>query len=218
LSRVNVGEWWFRSGGEGWYPGLYEWFFRNTRRGVALRAREEEPVYEMLAMLLEPDDLVVEFGSGTGNYTVSLARRCAGLVAIEVSEEMHEYLRERVLRKGLANVETRPGRVEDGGDAVEKFDGALALGPLFYVRNLEEGLRAMASTLRPGGWAVFSVPLLTPEGRFFSLNELVARRRVYLRSPEETARSAERAGLRVERTGVVGISWRGLTLVVQAHA
>ena len=91
---MNVGEWWFRSGGEGWYPGLYEWFFRNTRRGVALRAREEELVYEMLATLLEPDDSVVEFGSGTGNYTVSLARRCVGLVAIEVSEEMHGYLRE----------------------------------------------------------------------------------------------------------------------------
>jgi cyclopropane fatty-acyl-phospholipid synthase-like methyltransferase len=215
---VNLGEWWFRSGGEGWYPGLYEWFFSNTRRGTALRAREEEIVYEMLATILEPDHSVVEFGSGTGNYTVPLARRCAGMVAIEVSEEMHGYLRKRLYRKGLANVETRQGRMEDGGGAVEKFDGALALGSLFYVRNFEEGLRAMALTLKPGGWAVFSVPLLTPEGRFFSLNELVARRQVYLRSPEETVRSAKRAGLRVKRTGVVGTSWRGLTLVVQAQA
>ena len=173
-------------------------------------------MYEMLATILEPDHSVVEFGSGTGNYTVPVARRCAGVVAIEASEEMHGYLRERLYREGLANVETRPGRMEDGGGAVEKFDGALALGSLFYVRNLEEGLRAMALALKPGGWAVFSVPLLTPEGRFFSLNELVARRQVYLRSPEETARSAKRAGLRVERTGVVGTSWRGLTLVVQA--
>jgi cyclopropane fatty-acyl-phospholipid synthase-like methyltransferase len=215
---VNVGEWWFRSGGKGWYPGLYEWFFSNTRRGTALRAREEEIVYEMLATILEPDHSVVEFGSGTGNYTVPVARRCAGVVAIEASEEMHGYLRERLYREGLVNVETRPGRMEDGGGAVEKFDGTLALGSLFYVRNLEEGLRAMALALKPGGWAVFSVPLLTPEGRFFSLNELVARRQVYLRSPEETVRSAKRAGLRVERTGVVGTSWRGLTLVVQGHA
>jgi cyclopropane fatty-acyl-phospholipid synthase-like methyltransferase len=215
---VNLGEWWFRSGGEGWYPGLYEWFFSNTRRGTALRAREEEIVYEMLATILEPGHSVVEFGSGTGNYTVPLARRCAGMVAIEVSEEMHGYLRERLCREGLANVETRTGRMEDGGGADEKFDGALALGPLFYVRNLEEGLRAMALALKPGGWAVFSVPLLTPEGSFFSLNELVARRQVYLRSPEETARSAKRAGLRVERTGVVGTSRRGLSLVVQAYA
>jgi hypothetical protein len=76
----------------------------------------------------------------------------------------------------------------------------------------------MALALKPGGWAVFSVPLLTSEGRFFYLNELVARRQVYLRSPEETVRSAKRAGLRVEQTGVVGTSLRGLTLVVQAHA
>jgi SAM-dependent methyltransferase len=114
FSRVNLGEWWFRSGGKGWYPSLYEWFFSKTRRGTALRAREEEIVYEMLATILEPDHSVVEFGSGTGNYTVPVARRCAGVVAIEASEEMHGYLRERLYREGLANVETRPGRMEDG--------------------------------------------------------------------------------------------------------
>lgn len=140
---MNTGERWFRSGGEGWYPGLYEWFFSKTRRGIALRAREEEIVYEMLATALESDHLVVEFGSGTGNYTVPLARRCVGMVTVEVSEEMQGYLRERLLREGLTNVETRPGRLEDGLGTPEKFDGALAMGPFFYVRNLEEGLRTL---------------------------------------------------------------------------
>lgn len=214
---MNLGERWFRSGGEGWYPGLYEWFFSNTRRGAALRAREEDLVYDMLVTVPIPDHSILEFGPGTGNYTVPLAYRCTRMTTIEVSEEMNRYLRERLLREGLSDVETRLGRIEDGVGTAEKFDGALALGPFFYVRDLEEGLLALASALKPGGWVVFGVPLLTPEGRLFALNELVARRRVYLRSPEETARSAEKAGLKVERSSIVGTSRRGLTLVLRVR-
>ena len=83
--RVNVGEWWFRSGGAGWYPGLYEWFFSRTRRGGALRTREVEIVYGMLSNVLEPDHSIVEFGSGTGSYAVPLARRRDRTVAVAVS-------------------------------------------------------------------------------------------------------------------------------------
>lgn len=214
---MNVSERWFRSSGEGWYPSLYEWFFSNTRRGTTLRAQEEEIVYDMLATALRPDHLVVEFGSGTGNYTVPVARRCAGVVAVEVSEAMNGYLRERLLRDGPTNVEIRLGRIEDGAGTAESFDGALAMGPLFYVRDLEEGLRVLAAALKPGGWTIFGVPLLTSEGRIFTVNELVARRRVYLRSSGETMRSAERAGLEVQRSGIVGTSRKGLTFVVEAR-
>jgi len=210
----DLGERWFRSGGAGWYPGLYEWFFSNTRRGTMLRTREEEVVYKMLTTVLKPGHSVMEFGPGTGNYTVPLARRCAGMVTVEISEEMNGYLRDRLLREGLTNVEVRQGRVEDG--AAGKFDGALAMGPFFYVRDLEDGLRALASALKPGGWAIFGVPLLTAEGRIFAVNETLARRRVYLRPSGETLESVERAGLKVEQTGTVGTSRKGLTLVIQA--
>ena len=111
-------------------------------------------------------------------------------------------------------MEVRQGRVEDG--AAGKFDGALAMGPFFYVRDLEDGLRALASALKPGGWAIFGVPLPTTEGRIFAANETLARRRVYLRPPGETLESVERAGLKVEQTGAVGTSREGLTLVIQA--
>jgi len=51
-----------------------------------------------------------------------------------------------------------------------------------------------------------------------ALNELVARRRVYLRSPEETIEMAKKIGLKVEGAGKVGTGRRGLTLMVRARA
>ena len=214
---MNIDEWWFRSGGAGWRPGLYEWFFRNTRMGSTLRTREEEIVYGFLETVLEPDQSVLEFGPGTGNYTGPLARRCARVVTVEISETMQEYLRGLLGREGLENVETRLGRLEDRVDPPERFDGVLAMGPLHYVRDLEEGLAALEAALKPGGWTIFTVPMRTPEGWLHALNELVARRRVYLRSPEETVKVAKKVGLEVTGTGKVGTGRRGLTFVVRAR-
>ena len=214
---MNISKRWFRSGGAGWHPGLYEWFFSNTRRGVALRAQDEEIIYGLLEGILKPTHSILEFGPGTGNYTVPLARRCARVVTIEPSEAMQEYLRRRLEQEGLTNVETQLGRLQDGVGATEKFDGALVIGPLYYVRDLKEGLLALATALKPGGWTIFNVPLRTPEGWFQFLSELFARRQVYLRSAEETIRLTEEVGLNVERLGTVGTTRRGLNLVVQAR-
>jgi cyclopropane fatty-acyl-phospholipid synthase-like methyltransferase len=215
--RVNIDKWWFRSSGAGWRPGLYEWFFRSTRMGSTLRTREEEITYGFLETVLDPDQSVLEFGPGTGYYTVPLARRCARMVTIEVSETMQEYLLERLGEEGLENVETRLGRLQDRVDPAEKFDGVLAMGPLFYVRDLEKGLAALEAALKPGGWTIFTVPMRTPEGWLHALSELVARRRVYLRSPEETVKLVKKVGLEVEESGKVGTGRRGLTFVVRAR-
>lgn len=214
---MNIEKWWFRSSGAGWRPGLYEWFFRSTRMGSTLRTREEEITYGFLETVLDPDQSVLEFGPGTGHYTVPLARRCARVVTVEISEAMQEYLLGRLREEGLENVETLLGRLQDRVGAAERFDGVLAMGPLHYVRDLEEGLAALEATLKPGGWTIFTVPLMTPEGWLHALNELIARRRVYLRSPEETVKLAKKVGLEVEGSGKVGTGRRGLTFVVRAR-
>lgn len=214
---MNMGKWWFRPSGEGWHPGLYEWFFGSTRRGSLLRAREEKVIYDFLESVLRPDHTILEFGPGTGNYTVPLARRCAKMVAVEPSETMQRCLQRRLDREDLTNVEIRSGYLQDPIDTTEKFDGVLAIGPLFYIRDLTEGLLALTAAVKAGGWSIFAVPLLTAEGRFQVLSELAARRRIYLRSPEETVALAEGIGLKVERSDTVGTSKRGLSLLVQAH-
>lgn len=214
---MNVGKWWFRPSGEGWHPGLYDWFFGSTRRGALIRAREEEIIYDFLQSVLRPDHTVLELGPGTGHYTVPLARRCARVVGVEPSEPMRRSLQQRLDREGLTNVENRSGYLEDPIETTETFDGVLAIGPLYYVQDLAQGLQALTAALKAGGWSIFAVPLPTVEGWLQVLSDLAARRRIYLRSPEETVELAERIGLKVERYDTVGTSRRGFSLLVQAH-
>lgn len=206
---------WYRSAGEGWSPALYDWFFHRTKRGVALRSGEEEVVYRLLDGGLRPGSRIVEYGPGTGHYTLPLARRCAGVVAVEPSAEMRRYLGERLAREGIDNVEIREGLIEDGAGPSERFDGALAVGPLYYVRDLQPTLSALGAGLKPGGWGIFTVPLRSFEGAWQLVSELLVRRHAYLRSPDEVAHSAEQAGLEVRGTGLTGTSRGGLSLVLK---
>ena len=206
---------WFRSAQAGWNPLSYERYF-GTLLGAAIRGREEEAVFGFLATVMEPHHSILEVGCGTGNYTVSVAPRCTGMLAIDSSPEMLRYLRKRLGREGLANVETQLGRLPDKLERPEKFDGTLAIGVLNYVEDLEEALRSLVSVLKPGGWAIFNVPLLNAEGCIYALTELVNRRRVNLLSLEKIVALAERVGLRAEMTVPAGLSRDGLTLFVGA--
>jgi SAM-dependent methyltransferase len=206
---------WFRPDHAGWDPRLYEWFF-DTLIGGALRAREEATIYDFLDGVLEHAHSVLEVGCGTGNYTIPVARRCARTVAVDASPEMLRYTRERLDREGLFGVETRLARLPPGPRSEEGFDGALAIGVLNYVRDIEGALKMLVSSLKAGGWAVFNVPARSAEGRIYALAEFVNRRRIYLYSLSEIVGLGNRMGLRVEAATPAGLSRGGITIVVSA--
>jgi ubiquinone/menaquinone biosynthesis C-methylase UbiE len=54
---------------------------------------------------LARDSLMVEFGAGTGQFTVEVAPACAQVIAVDVSEPMLTRLRSTVADLGLSNVE-----------------------------------------------------------------------------------------------------------------
>lgn len=206
---------WSRPGHAGWAPHSYERHFK-TPWGAAYRAREEETVFGFLGGVMELHHLILEVGCGTGNYTVPVAHRCKRVVATDASSEMLQYLQGRLIQEGLANVETQLARLPNGLETSEKFDGALAVGVLNYVEGLEEALRLLASVLKPGGWVVFNLPLLSAEGRIYALTELVNRRWINILPFDEILALAERAGLQVEMSAPTGLTQGGLTLIVGA--
>jgi SAM-dependent methyltransferase len=51
------------------------------------------------------DSLVVEFGTGTGQFTVEVAPVCARVIAVDISEVMLSRLRAKIAQRELGNVE-----------------------------------------------------------------------------------------------------------------
>jgi ubiquinone/menaquinone biosynthesis C-methylase UbiE len=206
---------WFRPDHTGWDPRLYERFF-DTLLGGKLRTREELTIFDFLGDVLERSHSVLEVGCGTGNYTVPVAHNCARTVAVDASPEMLRYVRERLDQEGLSGVETRLERLPGGLGPAQSFDGTLAIGVLNYIKDIESALRSLASSLKPGGWAVFNVPARSIEGRIYALAEIFNRRQIYLYSVPEIVELGKKIGLRIEATATAGLSRGGITVVVGA--
>jgi cyclopropane fatty-acyl-phospholipid synthase-like methyltransferase len=209
---------WFFANHEGWSPELYEWAFTKFPVDVKIREREEQAVFAAIEPSMASDSSVLEIGSGTGNYTLPLARSCSEVVAADYSRSMLSYLSGRLSDEALSNVELRLGGFPDGLGMSKRFDAIVSVGVLNYVRNFDLAVRSLAGSLKAGGRAVFTVPMPTFEGRLYLLTELVTRRRIWLRSQTYTQKVVEAAGLDVESMNTAGISGKGLTLVVSAVA
>jgi len=115
-------------------------------------AQEEIAVCEALGF--GPLSTVVEFGSGTGQFTTAVSSRCARVVAVDVSAVMQGRLRTKLTDSGIFNVE----QVE-AGFLTYRHTGEPAdlVYSRFALHHLPDFWKAIAlnqihGILRPGGF------------------------------------------------------------------
>ena len=60
----------------------------------------------VLGKKLRSDDRILDIGAGTGNYTIPMAAKSAGVTALDLSRESLEVLKKRAAASGLSNVHT----------------------------------------------------------------------------------------------------------------
>ena len=202
---------WFVDDWQGWYPRGFEWFFRFTPQRT-VRAEETRAVLRFVEAGLRPADRVLDVGSGTGHYTVLLARRCAGVTAVDASPRMCRYLSDRLRRERVPGAVVRAGRVPDRLAVTGPFDGLVSIGMLNYVEDLAAAVAAMARPLSGSGWMVFTVPPDTPAGRRYARRERLVRKRVYVRSDDEVRSALAEAGYLLHDA----VTAAGVTRVIHA--
>ena len=87
-----------------------------------------EDVENLVAHGLGPDSTLVDLGAGTGAFAIAAARRCARVIAVDVSPAMVAVLRRRVDDLGVDNV-----TVVEGGFLSYEHEGPPA--DAVYTRN-----------------------------------------------------------------------------------
>lgn len=203
---------WARRNWQAWNPRLFEWYFTRTRPGIGMRTQEEAAIWAGVLPRVAPGQRVADIGSGTGHYAVSLATRCASVVAVEPNPAMRRYLRERLLAGAIGNVAVQPGHLPAGLGLVEPVDGVVCVGVLQYVADLPAALAALTAPLVPGGWIAFTATPVTLPSRGYAVAERCAQRRIHLRDDAALLAAAEAARLEVHDITTAA----GLTRVVHA--
>jgi len=131
----------------------------NLDPGHAARydAKEDASAAGEVALLedlgLTRESLVVEFGAGTGQFSVEVAPACARLIAVDVSPIMLRQLENKIAALGLSNVDVvRAGFLtyEHAGSPADFVYSRFALHhlPDFWKAVALDRLRRM---IRPGG-------------------------------------------------------------------
>lgn len=95
---------------------------------------------------IEPEDRILEIGTGTGYLTACLALLGNEVVTVDIDPELSRQAQQRVTGQGLENVAFQVGDASEGWDRDDKFDviaitGSLPELPESYKQQLKKNGR-----------------------------------------------------------------------------
>jgi len=104
----------------------------------------------LAALALKSDQVVADIGSGTGYFTVRLARSAAKVYGSDIEPDMVSYLDKRAAREGLKNIVAIKASA-DSPNLPEPVDLILIVDTYHHIGNREAYFRRLATSLKPGG-------------------------------------------------------------------
>jgi len=111
--------------------------------------------------LMEPSDVVLNIGCGTGSLALRLASSGGQLHGLDISKEMIRIAREKTAAQQVDNVSFHIGTLNTFDVfGPESLDGACAYSILHLLEDREAALAWVFSRLKPGGFFVSSTVCL----------------------------------------------------------
>jgi ubiquinone/menaquinone biosynthesis C-methylase UbiE len=102
---------------------------------------------------LRPEDRVLEIGRGTGEFSIELSRHCKQVVALDVSEGMLEFAREKAKLRSRNNIEFIKGGFLTFEPGDEPFDAVVTQLALHHLPDFWKhiALKRINSMLKVSG-------------------------------------------------------------------
>ncbi len=105
-------------------------------------------------MNVQAGQTVIDFGAGTGNFAIQAAKRGARAIAVDISQNMLDYAREKAEKIGVvSNMDFRLGgflSYEHQGEPVDAVESQMALHHLPDMWK-QVAIQRIADIIRPGG-------------------------------------------------------------------
>jgi peptidoglycan/xylan/chitin deacetylase (PgdA/CDA1 family)/2-polyprenyl-3-methyl-5-hydroxy-6-metoxy-1,4-benzoquinol methylase len=144
------------------------------------RSTEYRLFSAQLPTLFAQEGRVLEIGAGTGIFTLDLARRCRDVLALDISGNMLELLKEKALREGVTNIRCLRGNAETI-ELPGRFSAVCAFSALEYLTDLPAFFVKTARHMEPGG-VIYLITARTSLFRFFTQVGNAMRQGIWLKS------------------------------------
>jgi ubiquinone/menaquinone biosynthesis C-methylase UbiE len=106
---------------------------------------------------LKPGDIVADIGSGSGSFSIPMAKAIAPdgiLYAVDIDQAMLDHVAGRAKEAGVANIRTVLGEYDDPKLPVKNVDVAFFHRVLHMIEHRQVYLNATAKYLKPDGRVV----------------------------------------------------------------
>jgi ubiquinone/menaquinone biosynthesis C-methylase UbiE len=103
---------------------------------------------------LKPGDIVADIGSGSGTFSIPMAKAIAPggvLYAVDIDQKMLDYVAEKAKKEGVTNIVTVLGEYEDPKLPVKNVDVAFYHRVLHMIEKRQAHLNNTAAYLKPDG-------------------------------------------------------------------
>lgn len=126
---------------------------------------------------LNPGDIVLDFGCGTGNQSLGVAADVKEVHGIDISSKMIEIARIKLDQDKNQNVQFTQTTIFDERLKKGSFDVIMAFNILHYLEDTPEIIQRINELLKPGGFFISSTECMGEENkkklsRCFSLTVL----------------------------------------------
>lgn len=146
----------------------------DSRHGK-FRNVEKENTAILEALGLRPQDLLIDFGTGTGAFAVQAAGRCSKVYAVDISTVMLDYAAKKAARKGATNIVFRPGGFLTYDHAEQPADAIVTNTAMHHLPDFWKGmaLQRLNGMLKPGGQLFLSDVIFEQEGVHGNIERLI---------------------------------------------
>src|SRR3990172_4275287 len=103
---------------------------------------------------LKPGTIVADIGSGSGTYSIPMAKAIAPngiLYAVDIDQKMLDFVSERAKKEGVTNLRTVLGEYDDPKLPVKDVDVAFFHRVLHMIEHRQAYVNATAKYLKPDG-------------------------------------------------------------------
>ncbi len=118
-----------------------------------LRFFVESASHLVESLQLKGDENLIDIATGTGNVAIEAARRLekGSVTGIDLSDSMLQRAISKAEELNLTNTEFKCCDIEDMDFEDSMFDAASCAFGLFFLQNMDNGLKCISRVLKPGG-------------------------------------------------------------------